>query len=206
MTMSRSTARPARRRLATLATALAAAGAVSACDDPLGLRASIAVSFDTLSVYAMTGTPVTYPSAYDVGNGTLARVTSQIAFDVAFDLTSDGKVKLLPARQVAASRDLGGLVIQGSPRVGLQAMPGTFESITRAPGGNYTYDSTLVVSTGQPVAIEVSSDICQFSLSSLVYAKLVVDSVNVNSRQLHFRSAVDPNCGFRSLQPGVPKN
>jgi len=33
---------------------------------------------------------------------------------------------------------------------------------------------------------------------------VVVDSVNTLDRTIHFRAAVDPNCGFRDFQPGIP--
>lgn len=188
-----------------LAAALFATLGLAACDDPLGLRASLAVRFDTLSVFAMTGTPVTYPAAYNVGIGTIARVDSDVAFDVAFDLTGTGQVRLIPARLISATRNLGGFP-SATPRVGLQRHSGSFESLTKAPNGNYTYDSTLVVAPGDAVAIEVMSDACQFSLSSLIYAKLVVDSIDTSSRLVYFRATRDPNCGFRSLQPGVPKD
>ena len=46
----------------------------------------------------------------------------------------------------------------------------------------------------------------RFSLASLMYAKIVVDSVNTTTRQIFFRATRNPNCGFRSFQPGVPKD
>ena len=50
------------RVAATLLTAMA----VGACNDnPLGLRASLSVRFDTLAAYTMSGTPVTFPAAFD---------------------------------------------------------------------------------------------------------------------------------------------
>lgn len=194
-----------RRAAAVLATCFGAA-AFAACGNPLGLRASIEVQFDTLAVYAMSGTPVTYPAAFDVGGQRVTRITAEIAFDVAFDIALDGRARLVPARQVAATRDLGGFGPSSSPRVGLQKATGTFESLSRAPNGGYAHDSTLVVATGEAVFVEVTSDICQFSLSSQIYGKLVVDSIDTAARRLYFRSVVDPNCGFRSLQPGIPRN
>jgi hypothetical protein len=56
------------------------------------------------------------------------------------------------------------------------------------------------------VVFELASDACQYSLASQLYAKLVVDSVASTRRQIYFRAVRDPNCGFRSLQPGVPKS
>ena len=206
MTTSSLSLRTIRRRATTVAATLVSAGMIAACDDPLGLRASLQVQVDTLSAFAMTGTPVTYPSAFDAGNSTVVRISTDIGFDIAFDFTAAGAIQLVPARQVSATRDLGGAVPSASRRVGLQQGTGSFESITRAPNGGYTYDSILVVATGVPVVMEVTSDVCQFSLASNLYAKIVVDSIDQATRQLFFRSTVDPNCGFRSFQPGVPRN
>lgn len=179
---------------------------LAACGDPLGVKATAAVRFDTLSVYAMSGTPLTYPSAYSAGTGVVMRVEPDIAFDIAFDLDANGKVRLIPARQVSAARTIGGLP-QPTPRVGMVVVKGTFESLTKAPGsGSYKYDSSLVVSPGEAVALEVASDACQFSLSQQLYAKLVIDSVKAQTRRIYFRATRDPNCGFRSLTPGIPKS
>ena len=178
---------------------------LAACDDPFGLKASLAVQFDTLSVYAMSGTPVTYPAAYNAGSGVVLRIAPEAAYDVAFDLQTDGKIRLVPARLVSAARNVGGIPT-AAPRVGMQIVSSAFDALNSAPKGSYKYDSTVVVTTGQAVAIEVASDACTYSLSQQIYAKLVVDSVRAATRQLYFRATRDPNCGFRSFQSGVPKN
>ena len=190
----------------TLAAIACSVVGLASCGDPLGVKATVAIKFDTLSVYAMSGTPLTYPSAYNAGTGVVLRVEPDIAFDIAFDLDANGKVRLIPARQVSATRTVGGLP-SASPRVGMVAIKGSFESLTKAPGsGSYAHDSSLVVVPGEAVALEVSSDACQFSLSQQLYAKLVIDSVKAQTRRIYFRATRDPNCGFRSLTPGIPKS
>lgn len=185
--------------------AVAAVAGLSGCDDTLGLRAYVSVAYDTLSAYGMTATPVSFPVAYSASDGLVVRVDPTIAFDVAFDLTTDGRVRLIPARRISTTRLLSGLAT-ATPRVGMQLVKGTFESMTKAPTGGYTYDSTFVVAPGEGVVFELASDACQYSLASQLYAKLVVDSVASARRQIYFRAVRDPNCGFRSLQPGVPKS
>lgn len=194
-----------RKGLVQIAVAFASVAALAACDDSLGLRASVAVQFDTLSAYSMTATPISFPAAYSASNGFVVRVDQTIAFDVAFDLAANGEVQLIPARRISVTRQVGG-VPTATQRVGMQLINGSFESLTKAPSGGYTYDSTFVVAPGEGVVIELASDICQYSLVQQIYAKLVVDSVAADRRQIYFRAIRDPNCGFRSLQPGVPKN
>jgi hypothetical protein len=197
-----------RRRASSVVAALFGAAFVAACNDnPLGLRASLAVRFDTLAAYAVTGTPVTFPSAFDAGNSAVVRISTDVGFDVAFDFANaTSGIQLIPARRISATRDGGTGIPTSSRRVGLLKGSGTYESINRAPTGGYTYDSVMVVNVGQPVVMEVTSDVCQFSLASNIYAKIVIDSINTGTRRLFFRSTVDPNCGFRAFTPGVPKN
>jgi len=194
-----------RTPLARLGATLVAALSITACDDTLGLRASFEVAFDTLSAYGITQSPLSFPVAYSAGTGLVVRIDPELAFDVAFDLPGNNKVQIIPARRISTTRVLGG-VPTATPRVGIQLAQGSFESVTRAPSGGYVYDSTFVVSPGQGVVLELSGDACQFSLASQQYAKLVVDSIVAARRQVYFRAVRDPNCGFRSLQPGVPKN
>ncbi len=194
------------RRLAGALTLACAAGVAGACDDPLALRATTAVQSDTLVAFAMSGTPVSFPSAYNSSSGVVVRVDPFILFDVAFDLQGSGSVKLIPARLVSSTRQLGNGQVAATQRVGLQIVNGTFESIGKAPGGGYKYDSTVTVTAGQTVVVEVASDACQFSLAQLLFAKIVVDSVKADTRQVYFRATRDPNCGFRSFAPGVPKD
>lgn len=191
--------------LGRFAAAVTMVAALTACDDTLGLRAFQEVEFDTLSAYAMTQTPISFPSAYSAASGVVVRVDPEIAFEVAFDLPGTGKVQLIPARRISPTRLVTGIPT-ASPQVGMQLIKGTFESMTRAPSGGYTYDSTFAVGPGEGIVMELAGDACQFSLASQQYAKLVVDSVNTARRLIHFRAVRDPNCGFRSLQPGVPKN
>ncbi len=191
--------------LGRLAAAVAMVAGLTACDDTLGLRAFQEVEFDTLSAYAMTQTPISFPAAYSASAGIVVRVDPEIAFEVAFDLPATGKVQLIPARRISPTRLVTGIPT-ASPQVGMQLIKGSFESMTKAPTGGYAYDSTFNIAPGEGVVLELSGDACQFSLASQQYAKLVVDSVNATRRQIYFRAVRDPNCGFRSLQPGIPKN
>lgn len=194
-----------RKGLLQLTLAVAGVASLAACNDSLGLRASVPVQFDTLSAYSMTATPISFPAAYSASNGFVVRVDQTINFDVAFDLAPSGAVQLIPARRISVTRQVGGLST-ATQRVGLQLIKGSFESLTKAPSGGYVYDSTFVVTPGQGVVVELASDICQYSLVQQIYAKLVVDSVAADRRQIYFRAIRDPNCGFRSLQSGVPKS
>ena len=100
--------------------------------------------------------------------------------------------------------------LTGVNEVGLQKVAGTFESVQRAPTGTYEIDDPLTVSVGEVVVIEArrnrQSDLCTFAISPNIYSKLVVDSVSTGTNAIWFRVVANPNCGFRSFAPGLPKN
>lgn len=195
----------ARIRVALVAAMLGTAG-MAACDDPTGITASYAVITDTLQLYSLNTAPAGAPNAlylfgYQLSGSTAVRAGSGLAFDVALDVRPDGQVNVFPVRRVANALAAG-------HRVGLQKVAGTFDQLTRAPTAGYTYDSTMVVPVGQVVAIDVTeTSACAYSyLSTSVYGKLVVDSVQVPTGRMWVRFTSNPNCGFRSFAPGVPKD
>jgi hypothetical protein len=186
---------------------LTTVGGLLGCDDPFATEATAPTRTDTLVAFAMTGSPPQFPSGYSAGTGLMARIEPDISFDVAFDLMPDAKIRIIPARLISQFKVVLGRT-SATQQVGLLTPSATFESIGRAPESGYKRDSVVVVGTGQPVLLEVISDVCQFqfTFSSILYAKLVVDSVQSASRRIYFRAVRNPNCGFRSFQPGIPKN
>jgi hypothetical protein len=176
------------------------AAATAGCDDPFAPRADTAVRTDTFAVYAMTGTPASLPSAFHVVFFTPVRVDATFGFHFAFDIDGAGRVQLIPVRLVGGPAT-------ANRRVGLQRATVPFDQVTRAPLRGYVYDSVLTLAEGQTAIAEVLADLCAYStLSQLVYAKMEILAVDVLRRLISFRITYDPNCGFRSFLPGVPKD
>jgi hypothetical protein len=73
----------------------------------------------------------------------------------------------------------------------------------RLRGGFRAYHGARRSRGGQS-AHNASGDLCQFAINPNIYAKIVVDSVNLASRTLFLRLGLDPNCGFRSFAAGIP--
>jgi len=186
-------------RLAIIAAGLTAA-LISACGDPVGLKASLVNSVDTLSVFALSGTPPNYPSGVAFLSRQPVHVDGFANFDVAFDINADGNAVIYPVRLVVAS---------GAPRaVAMQKIPASFETVVEAPKTGYQSDSALVILAGETVVVQSvhnqGSDLCQFAFNPNIYAKLAVDSVKLDSRTVYLRMGLDPNCGFRSFADGLP--
>ena len=187
-------------RLAVFA-AMCVALVLSACGGPTSLKARLSTSTDSLTVYALSGTPPSYPSGVSLTGRQVVRVDGSGSFDIALDIDSNGNAVIYPVKLVVSTP-------AGARPVGLQMVAGIFDSVTTAPATGFESDSVLVLTAGQVVAIQSphngSGDICQYAISPYLYAKIVVDSVNLTSRTLFVRVGLDPNCGFRSLVDGVP--
>jgi len=197
MTSRISSLKPVLLALATMT--LAVAGV--ACGDLTGVPASLPTVTQTGSVYAINGAPVGAPTALHVFSGTLLAADASFFFDVAFDINASGSPVLLPQRTVATG-------LTSTHSVGLQKVNGDFDALTAAPKSGYHADSSIVVSLNQVVVIQSSDpNACGVSLTgSTLYAKLVVTAVDRVTRQLTVLYTVDPNCGFVSFAPGLPKD
>ncbi|WP_373062692.1 hypothetical protein [Gemmatimonas sp.] len=192
------------RRALSLGALIVTAVALVACDDANNLlqAASSENTARNFSVYALSGTSSALPAAYQFTSERLARpqllTNGGVNFDVAFDLTSDNKVTLLPVRTVVP------LPPAGVSSVGLLKSTTSFSALERAPDRGYAIDSTLVIGIGETVVLQLPGSGC-FS-GEPYYAKLVVDSIIVAQRRIVVGSLVNRNCGFRALTVGIPKN
>jgi hypothetical protein len=174
---------------------------LNACGDPTSLKASLPTSVDSLSVFALSGTPPAYPSGIAIVARQPVRVDGFALFDIAFDIDTDGNAVVYPVKLIVATPG-------GSRPVGLQRSASAFDALTLAPNTGYQSDSALVMHTGEVVVVQAahntSGDLCQFSINPNIYAKIAVDSVDQSARMIFLKMGVDPNCGFRSFVAGIP--
>ncbi len=179
---------------------IACASILTACGDPNLLRAQLPTIGDVYDVFALSGTPAAFPSGINTYVRTAVRVDGNANFDVAFDLDAQGRVIVYPVQKVVT-------IIGSTRRVGLRKVQGTFDALTMAPSGTYA-DSAIVLSPGEVVVSQSvrngPGDACQFDISPYIYTKLTVDSVVTESRSISVQTVLDPNCGFRSFEPGIP--
>lgn len=182
--------------------ALFAVLAISACRDSLGgLKATEGTETASFHVYALTGTPASYPTTYVAAARTVSVIDGAGNFDVAFDIDAQGKVIVYPMRLVVSPitpfRDVG--LIKGI---------GTFDAITRAPSTGYLTDKSITLSPGEVVILQTArntgNNICLYGISPYIFAKIGLDSVDRKDRSIFFKSTVNPNCGFHSFKTGIP--
>lgn len=177
-----------------LATATAAAILAVACGDDFQLPpATLENRIDTVTLYALTGTPVGVPSAYHLELRRAVRTDQTSRFDFVFDITETGEPEFLPTGLLG----LG----EGS---GLQVAPAPFDSVTVAPGGGYVYDAAAAADSGVELLVQSRLVTCSYGGSASYYAKLRVLGVEPATRRIEFEILVNANCGYRGLEPGVP--
>ena len=189
------------------ATPLAALVALAACGDSTNLTARFDTVEDTLSAFAISGTPRQFPSGLMLGaqsdadpggEPVVLRVNEGFFFDVAFDLDDAGVAIVYPYRLVASEFGEG-----KTGRVRVADEP--YEALERAPVGGYQDTVAVSAPVGRTLVIESNgSNYCANDVVRTLYAKLTVDSVRTESREIFFRVRLDPNCGFRSFAPGLP--
>lgn len=204
-TMSQRTRRS--QFLRRFSVAVLAVTTLVACRSEDALRAVNETTTDTLTAYAMTGTPIQYPSALNSIARTTVPVSGVGAFDVAFDFdpATPNEIQILPIRQIITPFS------SSIPSVGLLARDEAFEDISRAPDTTYRLDSTLVVAPGQPFIIQSFRSVpgvllCVYLVTPRVYTKVVIDSVNTTTRAIYLRQTLNPNCGYRSFLEGLPSS
>lgn len=190
-------------RLFALSTAVVAVALVSAatsCGDPTAIKAQFETDSAHVEVFALNGTPPTLPSGIRTRSINAVRVGNDLSFDVAFDLTDAGAVIAYTPAAVANE-------LVRTRRVGLLLAEGPFEAFTEAPTSGFEYDSLLTVPAGKLLLVDVIEPGCVGTsiLGPNVRSKIQVDSVVMARRAIYLRVLSNPNCGFRDLTPGLPK-
>ena len=151
---------------------------------------------DSTQLGAITGTAITVPSAFSIPDRQAIRTDRSSSFDFAFDIV-DGEARLLPLKYLGVSSGSG-------VNPGLQFTTIPFDSIRSAVKNDYVTDSAVVVKAGD-VLFARSRLVCT-SLSVPQYGKLEITALDTVARTLRFRFLVNNNCGYASLQPGLPSD
>jgi hypothetical protein len=183
------------------ATAIIAAFAFqAACDDPTGLQANDPTQTSVVSLYALTGTPIGFPSALSLPANQAVTIDGNLLFDVAFDIDAQQRAVFFPMSLVAWER----IAVH---QVGMIKATESYDAVTRAPASGYNYEDPLIVSVGDVIVVESNDTrICSFPFPPRLYAKVVVDAIDLSSRSIRLRMTQNPNCGFRSFLAGIPED
>jgi hypothetical protein len=193
----------ARIRKLYVAACMVTATTVVGCGEDLGINAFPVNEPVEVTVYALNGTAQTLPAGLDIRLLDAIRVDPRWAFDLAFDLNASNAVVVHTVRSVSTE-------LVNLPRVGLQTSELPFDALIDAPTSGYVYDSLLTVPVGKTVVVDKIDPTCnRFGGAFLGFnmrAKLMVDSISTSRRAIYLKVLSNPNCGYRSLEPGQPKD
>jgi len=180
---------------------LATCALVVSCGNPSGLQPAFYTNIEyTVSLYALTRTPVSLPSAYSITGRQQVRTEQGSPFDFAFDIDSTGEPVLIPTGPLKLGQQSG-----------IQISAQDYDSIKFAPTTGYKLDSSQVVHENSVVLAVTRATPCQSSIGFVApfYAKLHVLAIDTtstpNGRRIDFVIIPDVNCGYRGLEPGLPK-
>ncbi|OFV91226.1 MAG: hypothetical protein A3J75_01855 [Acidobacteria bacterium RBG_16_68_9] len=167
-----------------------------ACSDSLLGPASVPNTVDTVTLYALSGTAISAPSAYSMLDVRSVRTDTTSQFDFAFDITAAGTPLLYSA---------GALGLSAEP--GLQRSTKRFADVRTAPNEGYSADSLEMKIDSVFVARSRGSFAgCLFLGSVPRYGKFRVLAIDGTARSITLETLVNLNCGFRSLEEGIPKS
>ena len=175
---------------------LAAGSAVIACSDPNALGPPGNSNFeDTLTLFALHGTPIASPSAFSVPEGPV-RTDRTSGFEFAYDVGPQGEHLFLPLAVLDIS-------VSNTVNPGLLPTSKLFVDVHRAPSNGYITADTVVADSGDIFVVR-SRLVCNIGVSQ--YAKLQVLSFDDAQRSVTFRVLANINCGYKDLDPGLPKD
>jgi hypothetical protein len=167
----------------------------NACSDSNGLPdATVANVERSDTLWALVGTPVSTPSGYSVEGSRRVRTDLSVDFDFAYNVATPGEHVFLPRAAL-------GIDTATAAKPGFQLRNETFEGITIAPSNGYITDVPVPIAVGQRYVVR-SRITCQLGVPK--YAKMEILSFDEATRIVSFRIMTNDNCGFRSLEPGVP--
>jgi hypothetical protein len=179
-----------RRRFLSLAlSAVAACGDEDSLPDP-----TTSNLVDTVTVGSLTDTPITTASGFSVSGGAI-RTDQDPGFDFAYDiegLPETGRKMILP-------RAVLGITSAGTAEPGVMRLDDAFDDIDVAPSNGYVTDSAVTVALGERYVVR-SRVVCELGVP--LYAK--VEIIGFEDNSLMLKRLKNVNCGYRSLEPGLP--
>jgi hypothetical protein len=178
--------------------ALLLAVALGACGNANVLPpATVPAVVDTLALWAVTGTDIIHPSAFDLLNNQVVRTDRTAGFDFVFDIVVDSVGDTVP---VLIPRGGVGLPQDG----GLQRVGVQWDTLRLAPSDGYDPQLPVRLALGAVVVARSRIQTCNFGLSAGLYAKIQPLDIDLPNRRMVIRILVDQNCGYRGLEPGIP--
>ena len=167
-----------------------------ACSDANDLPDATIESVErTDTLWALVETPVSTPSGFSLEGSRKVRTDLSVDFDFAYNIGTAGEHVFLPRAAL-------GIDTASSVNPGFILRNETFEAIETPPSDGYISDEPVAIAAGQRYVVR--GRVTCVNLGVPKYAKLEVLELDDVARIVTFRILVNDNCGFRSLEPGLP--
>jgi hypothetical protein len=174
---------------------LLALAALAACGDEDSLPDPTTRNIvDTVTVGSLTDTPITTASGFSVSGGAI-RTDVDPGFDFAYDIEGPPET----GRKLILPRAVLGITSTGTAEPGVMQREEAFDDIDAAPSNGYVTDSAVTVALGERYVVR-SRVVCQLGVP--LYAK--VEIIGFEDNSLVLKRLKNVNCGYRSLEPGLP--
>lgn len=135
--------------------------------------------------------PITEASALDLFTASVVRTDQTEGWDVIFYLTQEGQPQLWPR----------GVLLGGTSNAGIQQVQSSFQGLTEVPEGGYATDAPVDLADGSVYALR-----SRRSQGCTRFAKMAVDSVDVEGGRLFATAVANPNCNARGVEPEVDED
>jgi len=188
-----------RRAPLVLLVAVVAHTLLGACSSSLLPPPSSANVVDTVTLYALDGTPLGTASAYAISGPLVVRTDLSASFDFAFNFDSLARPVFVPTGVFA----LG--AVQATTQPGFLASTSAFADLTLAPTGGYVTDTPWVVNVGDVILARSRGLTCPDGTTAVLYAKFHILAISTTARSVQFEALTDQNCGYLGLGPGLPQ-
>lgn len=183
---------------------LCAVGLLAGCGDGLTLPpATVPIAQQQITLFALTNTPVGTPSAYNMTTLSEVQIFRSNDFDFVFDIGVDSSYGVGTVGDTVAvllPRAYMGFAQDG----GLQYTPIGFDSVRIAPETGYEKQKPTKVRAGDTILAASRLQSCNFAFVRPRYAKLYIQSIDLATRSAVITVIIDTNCGYRSLDSGIP--
>jgi len=169
-----------------------------ACGDANDLQDAMNANIErTDTLWALVGTPVSTPSGFSIEGSRRVRTDLNVEFDFAYNVETGGEHVLLPRAAL-------GIDTANAVNPGFVLRNEGFEAIEMPPSGGFVTDQPVPIAVGQRYVVRSRITAACSNLGVPKYAKMEILQFDDAARIVTFRILTNDNCGFRSLEPGLP--
>lgn len=161
---------------------------VAGCEDPFAPDPSPVPGPRSFVLHDFRTGPITEASAFDLFTASAVRTDQTEGWDVVFYLTPEGQPQLRPRS----------VLVGGTSNAGIQPVQSSFQGLAEVPEEGYTTDAPVDLAEESVYALR-----SRRSQGCTRFAKMAVDSVDLDGARLFATAVTNPNCNDRGVEPEV---